>query len=78
MTTTDGLGTVLVTGGASGLGAAVAAAVEAEGGTPVVLDRNPPANGFAWQEVDLADGRAAHHRLRGAASPRSTAASTPS
>ena len=45
MTTTDGLGTVLVTGGASGLGAAVAAAVEADGGTPVVLDRNPPANG---------------------------------
>jgi NAD(P)-dependent dehydrogenase (short-subunit alcohol dehydrogenase family) len=60
----DGLGTVLVTGGASGLGAAVAAAVEAEGGTPVVLDRRPPANGFAWQEVDLADGRRAEAAVR--------------
>ena len=58
-TPTDGLGTVLVTGGSSGLGAAVAAAVEAEGGTPVVLDRRAPANGFAWQEVDLADSREA-------------------
>jgi NAD(P)-dependent dehydrogenase (short-subunit alcohol dehydrogenase family) len=60
----DGLGTVLVTGGASGLGAAVAAAVEAEGGTPVVLDRRPPANGFAWYEVDLADGRRAEAAVR--------------
>ena len=66
-TPTDGLGTVLVTGGASGLGAAVAAAVEADGGTPVVLDRHPPANGFAWQEVDLADGRAAEAVVRGVA-----------
>ena len=38
------LGTVLVTGGASGLGAAVAAAVREDGGTPIVLDRNPPAD----------------------------------
>ena len=65
--TTDGLGTVLVTGGASGLGAAVAAAVEAEGGTPVVLDRHPPPNGFAWQEVDLADSRRAEEVVRGVA-----------
>ena len=65
--TTDGLGTVLVTGGASGLGAAVAAAVEAEGGTPVVLDRHPPPNGFAWQEVDLADSRKAEEVVRGVA-----------
>jgi NAD(P)-dependent dehydrogenase (short-subunit alcohol dehydrogenase family) len=55
--TADGLGTVIVTGGSSGLGAAVAAAVEAEGGTPVVLDRVPPPNGFAYREQDLADGR---------------------
>ena len=34
-------GTVLVTGGASGLGRAVAAAVRDAGGTPVVLDVNP-------------------------------------
>ena len=39
---------MLVTGGSSGLGAAVAAAVEAEGGTPVVLDLRPPPNGFAF------------------------------
>jgi NAD(P)-dependent dehydrogenase (short-subunit alcohol dehydrogenase family) len=51
------LGTVVVTGGASGLGAAVAAAVEQEGGTPVVLDRVAPANGFAWEPVDLSRPR---------------------
>jgi NADP-dependent 3-hydroxy acid dehydrogenase YdfG len=55
--TADGLGTVIVTGGSSGLGAAVAAAVETEGGTPVVLDRMPPPNGFAYREQDLADAR---------------------
>ena len=65
--TTDGLGTVLVTGGASGLGAAVAAAVEHGGGVPVVLDRHPPADGFAWQEVDLADSREAEVVVRGVA-----------
>ena len=52
-------GTVIVTGGASGLGAAVAAAVEGAGATPVVLDVNPPANGYAFERVDLADTRAA-------------------
>jgi NAD(P)-dependent dehydrogenase (short-subunit alcohol dehydrogenase family) len=52
-------GTVIVTGGASGLGAAVAAAVEGAGGTPVVLDLNPPPNGFAFERVDLSDTRAA-------------------
>jgi NAD(P)-dependent dehydrogenase (short-subunit alcohol dehydrogenase family) len=52
-------GTVIVTGGSSGLGAAVAGAVEAAGGTPVVLDLNPPPNGFAFERVDLSDTRAA-------------------
>ena len=52
-------GTVIVTGGASGLGAAVAGAVEAAGGTPIVLDLNPPPNGFAFERVDLSDTRAA-------------------
>ena len=52
-------GTVIVTGGASGLGAAVAAAVRDAGGTPVVLDLNPPRNGFAFERVDLSDTRAA-------------------
>jgi NAD(P)-dependent dehydrogenase (short-subunit alcohol dehydrogenase family) len=60
----DPLGTVVVTGGASGLGAAIAAAVEAEGGTPVVLDRRPPPNGFAFHEVDLARPRDAEAVVR--------------
>ena len=53
------LGTVLVTGGASGLGAAVAAAVRAEGGTPVVLDVKDPPDGFAFERVDLGRPREA-------------------
>lgn len=61
------LATVIVTGGASGLGAAVAAAVEREGGTPVVLDLNEPANGFAFHRVDLADARAAEAAVEAAA-----------
>jgi NAD(P)-dependent dehydrogenase (short-subunit alcohol dehydrogenase family) len=48
------LGTVIVTGGASGLGAAVANAVAERGGTPVVFDLNPPADDFAFERVDLA------------------------
>ena len=53
------MGTVLVTGGASGLGAAVAQAVEKAGGTPVLLDRVAPALDADHELVDLADGRAA-------------------
>jgi NAD(P)-dependent dehydrogenase (short-subunit alcohol dehydrogenase family) len=53
------LGTVIVTGGASGLGAAVAHAVARCGGTPVVLDRQPPPFAVESELVDLADGRAA-------------------
>lgn len=52
-------GTVVVTGGASGLGAAVAEAVAQAGGTPVVLDVRPPAAGIAHAFVDLGDPRAA-------------------
>jgi NAD(P)-dependent dehydrogenase (short-subunit alcohol dehydrogenase family) len=52
------LGTVLVTGGASGLGAAVARAVTARGGTPVVLDRVAPPYDVDHELVDLADTRA--------------------
>jgi NAD(P)-dependent dehydrogenase (short-subunit alcohol dehydrogenase family) len=47
------LGTVLISGGASGLGAAIAAAVADGRGTPVVLDRAPPRTGVAWTKVDL-------------------------
>jgi NAD(P)-dependent dehydrogenase (short-subunit alcohol dehydrogenase family) len=50
---------VLVTGGASGLGAAVAQAVAAAGGTPAVLDRVEPRFPVDHELVDLADGRAA-------------------
>lgn len=58
------LGTVIVTGGASGLGAAVMAAVSEEGGTPVSLDLRPPASGYEGEIVDLADGRAAEATVR--------------
>jgi NAD(P)-dependent dehydrogenase (short-subunit alcohol dehydrogenase family) len=60
----DEVGTVLVTGGASGLGAAIAEAVEQAGGTAVVLDRARPQNGFAFEQVDLADARAAEDAVR--------------
>jgi NAD(P)-dependent dehydrogenase (short-subunit alcohol dehydrogenase family) len=60
----NALGTVIVTGGSSGLGAAVAAAVEAEGGTPIVLDLQPPRNGFAFREVDLSRPRDAEAAVR--------------
>jgi NAD(P)-dependent dehydrogenase (short-subunit alcohol dehydrogenase family) len=63
----DALGTVLITGGSSGLGAAVAAAVAADGGTPVVLDRQPPADGLAFHQVDLAQPRAAEAAVRAVA-----------
>jgi NAD(P)-dependent dehydrogenase (short-subunit alcohol dehydrogenase family) len=53
------LGTVIITGGSSGLGAAVAHAVDERGGNPVVLDINPAANGFAFTRVDLARTREA-------------------
>jgi NAD(P)-dependent dehydrogenase (short-subunit alcohol dehydrogenase family) len=53
------LGTILITGGASGLGAATAAAVQAAGGTPLVLDRVQPTESVAYQQVDLADTSAA-------------------
>jgi NAD(P)-dependent dehydrogenase (short-subunit alcohol dehydrogenase family) len=52
-------GTVLVTGGASGLGAAVVDAVEKAGGRPLVLDRKPPSRDVPHLLVDLSDTRAA-------------------
>ncbi|HZP42041.1 MAG TPA: SDR family oxidoreductase [Candidatus Binatia bacterium] len=56
---TRALGTVLVTGGASGLGDAVVRAVAEAGGHPLVLDVRAPAVAVAHERVDLADGRAA-------------------
>ncbi|MFI7578625.1 SDR family oxidoreductase [Micromonospora sp. NPDC049497] len=55
---------ILVTGGSSGLGAAVVAAVTKAGGRPYVLDRQPPADGVPWVECDLADSRAAEAATR--------------
>jgi NAD(P)-dependent dehydrogenase (short-subunit alcohol dehydrogenase family) len=54
---------VLVTGGASGLGAAVVDAVAAQGGRPVVLDRLPTGRDDDVC-VDLADSRAAEEAVR--------------
>lgn len=58
------MGTVLVTGGSSGLGAAVVAAVAQAGGTPVVLDRVPPKVEVDHELVDLADTRATEAAVR--------------
>ena len=58
------LGTVVVTGGASGLGAAVATALAGAGGTPVVLDRARPPFAVDHELVDLADTRAAEAAVR--------------
>jgi NAD(P)-dependent dehydrogenase (short-subunit alcohol dehydrogenase family) len=62
-----GPGTVLVTGGASGLGAAVAQAVGKAGGVAVVLDRAEPHFEVEHVTVDLADGRAAEAAVRAVA-----------
>jgi NAD(P)-dependent dehydrogenase (short-subunit alcohol dehydrogenase family) len=55
---------VLVTGGASGLGAAVVKRVAAAGGTPVALDRVSPPFEVETELVDLADARAAEDAVR--------------
>ena len=62
------LGTVLVTGGSSGLGAAVAAAVEEAGGhrrSCSTASRHPTA--FAYEQVDLARPREAEAAVARAA-----------
>jgi NAD(P)-dependent dehydrogenase (short-subunit alcohol dehydrogenase family) len=62
----DELGVIVVTGGASGLGAAVAQAIARAGGTPVVLDVNEPPYEVEREEVDLArprDAEAAVERI---------------
>ncbi|MFC9770612.1 MULTISPECIES: SDR family oxidoreductase [unclassified Pseudarthrobacter] len=61
-------GRVLVTGGASGLGAAVVEAVLTAGGTPVVLDRDiSSVSGVKAFEVDVADRLAVEAAVREAA-----------
>ena len=72
MTATEGTekdrrpGTVLVTGGASGLGAAVALAVQGAGGRAFVLDLVTPPFEVEHQLVDLADRTAAAAAVEGA------------
>jgi NADP-dependent 3-hydroxy acid dehydrogenase YdfG len=57
-------GRVLISGGASGLGGAVAAAVLGAGGTPLVLDLRTPEAPVPHRKVDLADARAAEDATR--------------
>ena len=59
------LGQVLVTGGSSGLGAAVVRAVHEAGGQPLVLDKAAPsaAEVADFEAVDLSDTRAAERAV---------------
>ena len=52
------LGTVYVTGGSSGLGAAVVEVVTALGGTAAVIDRAAPASGVPHALADVSDAAA--------------------
>jgi NADP-dependent 3-hydroxy acid dehydrogenase YdfG len=58
------VGTVLVTGGSSGLGAAVIAGVKDAGGRPVNLDRVKSEADTDQEIVDLSDARAAEEAVR--------------
>ena len=61
-------GRVLITGGASGLGAALVEAVRGSGGTPIVLDRDISSlEGVTAYEVDVADTAAVTETVRRAA-----------
>ena len=56
---------VVITGGARGIGAALAQAVNAAGGTAVVFDVTPPAEGVEYVEVDVADRSAVEAAVAG-------------
>jgi NADP-dependent 3-hydroxy acid dehydrogenase YdfG len=55
---------VLVTGAASGLGEAIARAVEASGRWPVALDIKPPRGSWPYEHVDLADTKDTEQAVR--------------
>lgn len=59
-----GLGRVLVTGGASGLGAAVVRAVAERGGRPICLDVRAADDDIEQEQVDLFDARGAEAAVR--------------
>lgn len=58
------LGNILITGGASGLGAATVEAVVRHGGRPLVIDRQTPAAEVDFQCADLADTEAVDSAVR--------------
>ncbi len=58
------IGTVIVTGGSSGLGAAVVDAVVEAGGRPVVLDLREPVGDVEFEKVDVADTRSVEDTVR--------------
>ena len=64
MTQPQGIGTVLVSGGASGLGRAVVQAALAAGGQPLVIDRAQPADDVEYLVADVGDSRAAEDAVR--------------
>ncbi|AOS64709.1 SDR family oxidoreductase [Actinoalloteichus hymeniacidonis] len=49
------LGNIVITGGASGLGAATVEVVRENGGTPLVIDRAKPKSDVEFVEADLSD-----------------------
>ena len=55
---------IIVTGGSSGLGAAVARHLVSAGAAVTVLDRQPAADGLPSLQVDLANGRATEDAVR--------------
>lgn len=60
-------GRVIISGGSSGLGAAVVRQISAAGGTPYVLDRTPPCDRVAHALVDVADTSAVQAAVTAAA-----------
>jgi len=62
-------GIVIVTGGSSGLGSAVADAIAQRGGTPIVFDLRPPNAEWRYEMVDLAASSEAEAAVQRVALP---------